>query len=274
VPGLFRFVYYYAGENQQPGLTESEAIKLSGKSAIQYGTIVSRIPTSYFFSPYLALNRDTFKISMDQIDHEKIVNREPVQGVSEITWEIPATDSIIVDDLDESFAVVEDESDAKGLRRLEMLSRSDAETDQGLPIVYYNILPRGLPLPDKWSRMNNTNSWGQYRHTTAVIKPDEGSKKVKFSANLPNDGAWDLETYLPGEGVFPGRKWGTWHIVVSDSNGDENKIEFDSDAGIEGWNMVEKLDLPKGKVTVEVSDKTDGDFVIADAIRWTPSAGN
>ena len=76
------------------------------------------------------------------------------------------------------------------------------------------------------------------------------------------------------KGAFPGRRWGAWHIIVRDSHGDQHEIRFNSEAGSEGWNLAEKLNLPEGKVTVELSDKTDGSLVVADAIRWTPSIGN
>lgn len=271
-PGLFRFVYYYAGESAQSGLTESEAIKLSGRSAIQYGTIVSRLPNSYHLSPYFALNRDTFKIKMGSIDHEKIINREPLEGTREISWEIPFSESIIVDDLDENFTVVEEDDD-KGFQRLETLRSSDIETDQGLPYEALNSIIRGRPVPEEWSRMSNGTAWGKYRHTTAVIESGDGSKKAVFSASLPVDGEWDLEFHMPAKSIVQRRDWGKWNITVRDSNGDQQEVKFDSKAGSEGWNLADKLNLPKGEVTVEISNKTDGDFVVADAIRWSPSAG-
>jgi uncharacterized protein (UPF0216 family) len=107
-----------------------------------------------------------------------------------------------------------------------------------------------------------------------VIKPGKGSKRAIFSTSLPNDGAWDLELHMPMKTGYLNRQFGTWHVTVNDSDGNQHKIEFDSKAGIEGWNMAEKLDLPAGKVTVELSDGTNGQVVVADAIRWTPSKGN
>ncbi len=73
--------------------------------------------------------------------------------------------------------------------------------------------------------------------------------------------------------MFPARKWGTWHLTITDSNGDEREITFDSNITAEGWNLSESFDLPEGDVSVTLSNKTDGKFVIADAIRWSPSAG-
>ena len=66
--------------------------------------------------------------------------------------------------------------------------------------------------------------------------------------------------------------WGTWHLAVGD-DASRQEITFDSAAGSEGWNLVGTFDLPQGAVTVELSDETDGDIVVADAIRWSPAAG-
>ena len=38
-----------------------------------------------------------------------------------------------------------------------------------------------------------------------------------------------------------------------------------------GWNLVgDSMELPAGLVTLSISNRSDGDLVIADAIRWTP----
>lgn len=63
-------------------------------------------------------------------------------------------------------------------------------------------------------------------------------------------------------------------MTIKDSNGDEREITFDSNGATEGWNLSESFDLPEGEISVTLSNKTDGQFVIADAIRWSPSAGN
>jgi len=53
----------------------------------------------------------------------------------------------------------------------------------------------------------------------------------------------------------------------------QHEIKFDSKAASTGWSLVGSIVLPEGETTVTISDKTDGRFVVADAIRWSPSAG-
>ena len=96
-----------------------------------------------------------------------------------------------------------------------------------------------------------------------------------FTSAIPHAGGWELEVYIPvKQRVYANRKWGTWHLTIKDNNGDEREINFDSNGATEGWNLLERFDLPEGEVSVALSNKTDGKFVIADAIRWSPSAGN
>ena len=45
-------------------------------------------------------------------------------------------------------------------------------------------------------------------------------------------------------------------------------VPFDARVAVPGWNAIGTYDLPAGPVGVEVSDATDGDIVVADAIRW------
>lgn len=273
VPGTFYFAYYYTAENQRSELIAGDTIHLAGRHAIQYGTIVSRMPTMFFLAPVLSYNRSTFELKMANFIPDKIVEAEIIEGVRDIPWELPASASIVVDDLDEGFSIVNDKEETKGLRIKAKEKKKNADTDQGLPYTSYTVLPRGVGLPNEWTRISNGMSYGKYRHTAAYIKKGEGAKKAVFSVELPQAGSWELEIYIPMKNVFPNRNWGTWHGVVIDKNGDRHQVEFDSKAGTEEWNLAGKYDLPQGKCTLELSDLTDGDIVVADAIRWTPSAG-
>ncbi len=273
VPGAFNFAYYYTAQDQNPELISGETINLAGRHAIQYGTIVSRLPSMYFLAPVLSYNRGTFEFKMENINSDKIVDAEIIEGVRDIPWALPAPSSIVVDDLDEGFTIVNEKEEGKGLRVKAKGKSRDTKLDQGLPYTSSNVLPGGFGLPAEWTRISNGMSYGKYRHTAAFIKKGEGAKKALFSAELPQAGAWDMEIFIPMKNIFPNRKWGTWHGVVTDKNGDKHQVEFDSKAGGEGWNLAGKYDLPQGKCTLELSDLTDGDMVVADAIRWTPSAG-
>jgi ABC-type transport system involved in multi-copper enzyme maturation permease subunit len=204
VPGTFYFAYYYTAQNQRPELIAGETIHLAGRHAIQYGTIVSRLPSMYFLAPVLSYNRSTFELQMAPVNHEHIVDAEIIEGVKDIPWEIPSSSSIVVDDLDEGFSTLHEGKKGKGLR-VRAKDKEKKDTDQGLPYISYNVLPRGLGLPSEWTRISNGMSYGKYRHTAAYIRKGEGAKKALFSAELPQSGAWDIEIYIPMRTIFTGR---------------------------------------------------------------------
>jgi hypothetical protein len=274
VPGVFNFGYYYTAQNQRSEYISGESIHLAGRHAIQYGTIVSRLPSMYFLAPVLSYNRGTFELKMGNFNPDKIVDAEIIEGVREIPWELPVSSSIVVDDLDEGFTIINEKEKTKGLRVKAKGKNRDTDLDQGLPYTTFTMVGRGAGLPTEWTRISNGMSYGKYRHTAAYIKKGEGAKKAVFSAELPRAGSWDLEIFIQIKNVFPNRNWGKWHGVVTDKNGDKHQVEFDSNAGTEEWNLAGKYELPQGRVTFELTDKTDGEMVVADAIRWTPSAGN
>jgi ABC-type transport system involved in multi-copper enzyme maturation permease subunit len=265
-PGLFRLDYLYMEEGGKTNMVNSDPIRLAGKSAVQFGVIVSKPPVAIYLNPYLSLNRSSIYLPITRQDAGKIEKTKGIEGLEELPYAIPREASIVIDDLDPGFSVIE-EKKSKGLR---LLAREDENRslDQGLPLTsIYRI-------PSDWSRAVYTSSFGKYRQTFAMVREGEGNKKAMFKTDINQAGQWGLELFFPYRpGIMPGRKWGTYHLVITDGNGDPHEIKFDSNAAAMGWNLAESIDLPEGETTVTISNKTDGQFVVADAIRWSPSAG-
>ena len=147
-------------------------------------------------------------------------------------------------------------------------SGADEVMDQGLPVV---DLARGRP--SRWSRRALTYAYGKYRHTTAMVRAGDGERQAVFATEIPRAGEWELEFHLPkqisdrpGSSRGPG---GTWSLLVVDSSGDR-AVDFDATVSGSGWNSLGRFDLASGEVRVELSDQTEGRYVYADAIRWTP----
>jgi hypothetical protein len=267
VPGFFRFIYRYEGEGGKPHFVNSNPIRLAGKRVVRFGAVVSDPPGSIFLEPYISLNRTSILLPLNALDKRKIEDTEAIKGLEELPYSVSPEESIIVDDLDPGFSVM-DEEKAKGLR---IIPRKDNKraTDQGLPLTLTNRIPRA------WSRAVYITSFGKYRQTLAVVGKGEGKKKAMFKTDINRPGQWELELHIPPKpGIMPGRKWGTYHLVITDGNGDQHEIRFNSQAASPGWNMLERIYLTGGETTVTISDKTDGEFVVADAIRWSPSEGD
>ena len=239
----------------------SKPIRVPGRSAVEFGVVLSQPPVSVHMLPYLSLNREGFNIKI--LNREEIPTRkaEPFNGVRAVPWDKGNDDRIIADDLDEGFSVSKDEAKES----LRLLGRSvETGMDHGLPLVI------GPVLPSEWSRRVAITAWGRYRHTAAYIRAGTGKNHAIMPAAIPRAGTWELEIHIPWlQMMQQAKQRGTWHLDIVSGTGKQS-ISYNASAGEVGWNLVGQYQLPAGKVQVVFSDKTDGRAVIADAISWSP----
>lgn len=265
VPGLARLVYTFAGEegdnpDQEP--QRSDPIRVGAGEAVEVGLVLGKPPERLWLEPYLSLNRETFAVSLPNVDEEEISEAEPFSGSRPHDWN-PTGDAIVVDDLDDGFTVTEATEDS-GFRL--SLGGAERPLDQGIPRL---VMARPMK---EWSRETSPQAWGKYRHTRTLITAGSGEQEAIFTAELPSQGRWRLDLFLAAQSRRAER-WqrGTFHLTVTDANGDQQKLTFDASAAEEGWNNLGELEMPVGETRVTLSDETDGGVVIADAIRWQPT---
>ena len=266
VTGFARVAWTMTTEGQQDyaNRTRSDPIRVDGRSAVQFGTVLSKPPVAVYLEPYLSLNREDFLVqtlSTDDIQERQV---EPVNGVAPASWDQGADDRIIVDDLDAGFTAVMG-AKPSGMR---LLGRGvDAGADQGLPVA------TGQGIPAEWRRRAGRNTWGRYRHTLAYIRPGKGDNRVVMKAQIPTAGDWELEFYMPLIPYIPPDRRGIWPLTIITAD-DREEVNFNANGSINGWILVGEFYLPAGEVSVEISDKTEGMLVVADAIAWSPARGN
>ena len=130
---------------------------------------------------------------------------------------------------------------------------------------------------------------GKYRRTVAMAFPGGKDHRVFFTAELAT-GQWRLDYYLPerriperwvGDGermMYP--RLGAMEMKLTafeDTDGvsgasptpvREWTLDFDAALGEIGWNKLGEFDVPGGEVRLEISSRTNGEAVVADAIRW------
>jgi hypothetical protein len=197
-------------------------------------------------------------------NEEMEVDQEPFSGVRVVEWVIPDDGTIIVDDLDGGFDVLE-----TGERSLLRVGGGDVvdddeETDAGLPVYSFGRAPK------RWSRRGYTDAWGRYRHTVALAKAGDGDRRAVFTAEIPSSGPYEVAFHLPSLSPRQRERLGTFQLRLVDTSG-EHELTLDASAGENGWNPLEILELAAGEVRLEVSNETDGRYVIADAIRLSPT---
>ncbi|MCY4014875.1 MAG: hypothetical protein OXG82_19430 [Gammaproteobacteria bacterium] len=273
VPGLVRLTYAVrlAGTVVLPeGVPSIAAVRphhsppipVAANSAVRVGRILEQPPEAVWLQTYLSRNRGELYLPVPDFDTEKVVAGEPLTDVEPSDWQ--ATDrGIVVDDLDDGFQV---ESTVSATRLGGAAVPN--ETDRGLPV--YRRAPQS-----GWARQQLPTAWGRYRRTVVRIVDGEGSSRVAFDAELPEQGRWQLSYHVPSlrmvglgsEAWGPADEVGTHRLDIT-STGVAITVDFDAAAAVQGWNRIDVFDLPGGVVRVAVSDVTSGRSVVADAVRW------
>ena len=265
-PGLVRLTY--AGKPGSGRWVNSDPIPIAGDSAVRIGEVLAQPPEAVWVRTYLSRNRAEVALPVGSIDAENVVDREAFVGVRPSDW-TPRDRGIVVDDLDDGF----------GLESVDVAERlgggmgvaDGVETDAGLPVFHRNLRPG-------WTRQALPTAWGRYRRTVVRIISGQGMARAHFDAELPEAGRWHLSYHvadLKQVGMFrqfgsPNDEQGVHGIEIS-GGGTVTTVDFDAASATPGWNEIDAFDLAGGPVRVAVSDKTSGNAVVADAIRWERS---
>ncbi len=110
--------------------------------------------------------------------------------------------------------------------------------------------------------------------------PGDGGAVAVFAAQLPAPGRWRLDYHLPDRhlpapagypvtGLALFGSLGTFDMKLV-ADGERIPIEFDGKVGEVGWNNLGEFEIVSPQVRVMISSRTDGEMVVADAIRWLP----
>lgn len=273
VPGVVRI----SDERWNLALRGTAPTRIAGNESLEVGWIVPRPPNQLWLHSHLSLNRRSLRVALpDAPVAEAAPTLAAFEGARSVDWRPPEPAGIIVDDLDGGFAV-QDETGGWRLRGGfgDAFRLWQIELDHGLPVWERQ---RG-----EWSRQATPTAWGKYRHTAVQARAGAGSRKVAFTALLPTPGAWTLHYHLPDRHLPAPEGAGEDTEITSFgalgamdlrvvSGGAETPVAFDAGAAEAGWTKVGDFDLADRHVRVVVSNRTDGETVVADAIRWLPTA--
>ena len=266
IPGLVAL-----GPHLTDSSTRGPPTRVAGLTSVEMGIVLTEPPTGLWLMPYLALNRSPLHVAMpNHIDPAETRDVAPFVGARPGEWLPAPIEGIVVDDLDHGFAV----------RR----ATDDARVGQDAPTAASTPLDRGLPTysgrSGEWVRAAIPGGWGKYRRTVAGALAGDGGAVAVFETVLPRTGGWRIDYFIPkaeiammGLGGSPSwRLFGplgsmAMRLVAGTV---ETKIDFDAGAAEPGWNKLGEYDIGAGPVRLEISSRTSGQVVVADAVRWVP----
>lgn len=233
-----------------------------GNASVQMGAVSTNVPQEIRLETYLALNRRALQLPVSN-DAMVAVDQQPFVGARPSDW-APRGPGIVVDDLDHGFSVAAATTGLVPWRRLQPLPSAD--------------VPEFGALRDGWRRQSSPDvlAWGKYRRTLVRKPAGDGSAVAHFDAIIPAAGHWNLQYHLPGASlryVRYGRlrrpeSIGDIHMTLLRGEREPVSLALDAGGVHGGWNEIGTFEIPAGPVRLTVSDRTTGDIIVADAIRW------
>ena len=273
-------------------IEDSEPIFLTKYQSKRIAIRSARPLTWIWVDPYLSHNRAMFEVLVPEYKEIDTPEGSALPFVSDVEWTSSDRVMIVVDDLDPNFSIVSRAGDSGTYSSIPTVSPpsvAEGEYDQGLRVTTY-------PLIGVWNRVYDSSSHGHYRRTHARIARGDQTSAVRFAVNLPHDGLWKLEFYVP-KPAFRYRSYGSYldvfgarfddslglsrpaqpnvpeehyRLVIKEGDAERNE-QFNIGKAKLGWNEVGNYDLKSNEVEVYLSDWAGHDevMVYADAIRWT-----
>ena len=282
VPGLLRLRYATARwlKTKGRGTMLSEPVRVPGHSSMEVSLVTASPVIQMWMAPYLSLNRGDVQLAVQTAEE---TDSEGFTGARPSNWEPPPQPGIVVDDLDAGFAV-ERSARPSGFRIGDIVGeprRLTGEMDHGIPNYESAWGTYDARIDAEWRRQDVPSSWGRYRRTVARAGTADGNSKAVFSTELPEAGEWRLDYHMPFvrkrspgklrlSRQLPGMlaTLGDYDMVLEFGNGEQHAVAFDASRADTGWNDLGRFDLPQGPVRLVVSNRSSGDLVLADAIRW------
>lgn len=277
---------------------QSGPVYVAGRSSVEVGLTGRMDPDHLFMQPYLALNRGPAYIDLYHGRDRSPRDVEPLYGTRPSRWR-PESPGLIVDDLDAGFRVVNTtadiaEVDATSLPSYLPGTRAFDIWRGELPWAWRAFVDGTAALRRQfaadpqgtgpWMRQELASAWGRYRKTAARAIAGDADHVVAFTASLPSAGRWRLAYHLPDLSIqapaVPRSRGAVVQLSPTSTRQEsydmtlvvgENRtpVAFDATLAAPGWNQVGEFDLPAGPVALVVSNRTSGESVVADAIRWS-----
>lgn len=269
------------GMMMQMAATEenTKLISLRGGETKQVGMVFDAVPRRVTINTHVSLNLPA-SISRNFGTPEK--GGELFEG--ERTLPAPPRTiepgEIVVDDEDAGFRTV---SGGKDFFLKRLLSGNGGDSTE----TYAAFRARNAPAV--WTATIMDGFYGSYRRSARYIRSGDGQKRAIWAGQIPENGQYDVYFYCPsfqmmpgfgrGGGPRPSQQGGQqgssqqqsaveeFHFVVHHDDG-ATEAELDLKNHEEGWVLIGTYYFSSGPFEVEITDKTRGRVVFADAVKW------
>ncbi|MBN1294132.1 MAG: hypothetical protein JXB48_20010 [Candidatus Latescibacteria bacterium] len=180
---------------------------------------------------------------------------------------------IIVDNLDPGFQILSQPGKSFVMKYLFKNTNDDSNEFKA-----FNI----RKPPGKWRYGFWEHFYGDPETSAYYIRSGQGNSSVSWKAEIPENGNYDIYYYTPHHNNFrfPLIKYACTDLnflVYHDEGVDDVTLDITNTQKVwnninnytlKGWTYIGTYRLSKGTATVELTDKSTGPFVYADAVKW------
>ncbi|MFC1509318.1 hypothetical protein ACFL60_06490 [Candidatus Omnitrophota bacterium] len=266
-------VYAMMGDMQ--GTIGERYVAIKGNETKQVGMIVDRESTygiridPFISQHYFYLDNflDTYRADNNAVpfDGERVINAPVKSGPAEI----------VVDNLDSGFQIVSQPEKSFLMKYLSNNINDD--------INEFKAFQKRIP-PVKWKYGFFEHFYGDPETSAYYIKSGKGKCSIEWKAMIPEQGNYDIYYYTPHHEEFripnPKKIYSCTDfnfLIHHDEGVDEVTLDVSDtqkawtnsgDYTLKGWTLLGTYYLSEGTAKVELSDKSTGALVYADAVKW------
>jgi ABC-type transport system involved in multi-copper enzyme maturation permease subunit len=245
-----RIIYLFARESKQIGIVLDEEPRAIN---INY-LIASNIPIVY--SKQFEKAEDAGSVL-------------PFDGENTIEWSdvYNSPDEIVVDNEDEGFLVFN--------QNFQSVLKQWIQGDEQGQEKSYERFSWWNPAK-RWTLIKNASFFGKFIHSAYYIRSGNKNNRVSWQTDLSDEGLYDVYNYMFDKQAFWRRRrggsgenirFGDFTYTIYHSAG-QDQVTLDADHAVDGWNFLGTYYFSKGKALIELSDQSNGELVIADAVKW------
>ena len=209
------------------------------------------------------------KYEFDYVDRTQFpTTRDTTAGIFPISAEefAPAPGEIIVDNEDKGFSV----TNGKQKHKLKDLFRKEPK----------NRFTEFVPFfaPTEWTETADVWCYGDIVKSAFFKKSGTGQACATWTAELPEGGYYEIAVwnakqpnvrYIIGTADGGEKRAERDYRYIVRYGEEEETVAIDLEPEENGWVPLGHFDLPAGEVNITLTDETTGEYVIADAVKFT-----
>ncbi len=188
-------------------------------------------------------------------------NADPLDDVIPIPFfeTLNNSDEVVADNEDEGFSYIQTANEAYLRSVVQRNSRKKYK---------YSAIWAWSP-PREWKPALRSGFYGRYIHSAHYTRAGSGERTATWKAPLPDKGSYDVFFYVDkvNLGWRRSNRSADYNITVYHDNGADkiNQVTEDID---HGWHYLGTWYISADTAKVELSNKSGGDMIFADAVKW------